>query len=71
VPTDSDLRPDDGWPLERAPRMYETSLPGVFAVGDLNTASVARVAAAVGDGSTVIKQVHETLRSADRESASL
>ena len=65
VPTDADLRPDDGWALERPPRMYETTLPGVFAVGDLNQASVHRVAAAVGDGSAVIKQVHETLRSAE------
>ena len=65
VPTDADLRPEDGWPLERPPRMYETTLPGVFAVGDLNQASVARVAAAVGDGSAVIKQIHETLRSAE------
>ncbi len=65
VPTDSDLQPEDGWPRERPPRMYETSLPGVFAVGDLNQASVHRVAAAVGDGSAVIKQVHETLMSAE------
>ncbi len=65
VPTDTDLSPADGWPLERSPRMYETSLPGVFAVGDLNTASVARVAAAVGDGSVVIKQVHEALAEDD------
>ena len=43
----------------------------MFAVGDLNQASVARVAAAVGDGSAVIKQVHETLLTADRESANL
>jgi thioredoxin reductase (NADPH) len=68
VPTDVDILPEHGWPLERPPRMYETSLPGVFAVGDLNTASVARVAAAVGDGSVVIKQVHETLMSSDTSS---
>ncbi len=71
VPTDTDLSPADGWPLERQPRVWETSLPGVFAVGDLNQASIARVAAAVGDGSAVIKQVHETLLTADRESANL
>ncbi|HYP48490.1 MAG TPA: FAD-dependent oxidoreductase [Thermoleophilaceae bacterium] len=61
VPTDKDILPEHGWPLERAPRMYETTLPNVFAVGDLNQASVARVAAAVGDGSVVIKQVHDAL----------
>ena len=33
VPTDADIRPEHGWPLERPPRMYETTLPGVFAVG--------------------------------------
>jgi thioredoxin reductase (NADPH) len=65
VPTDADIRPEDGWPLERPPRMYETTLPGVFAVGDLNQASVSRVAAAVGDGSVVIKQVHDALAAED------
>ena len=45
--------------------MYETTLPGVFAVGDLNQASVLRVAAAVGDGSVVIKQVHDALAAED------
>ena len=71
IPTDVDLSPADGWPLERPPRVWETSLPRVFAVGDLNQASIARVAAAVGDGSAVIKQVHDTLLSADRDPASL
>ncbi len=61
VPTDADILPEHGWALERPPRMYETTLPNVFAVGDLNQASVLRVAAAVGDGSVVIKQVHDAL----------
>jgi thioredoxin reductase (NADPH) len=38
--------------------MFETSVPGVFAVGDIRSASVKRVAAAVGEGSVVIQQVH-------------
>lgn len=45
------------WPLERAPFAYETSLPGVFAVGDVRSRSVKRVANAVGEGSVVIQQV--------------
>lgn len=45
------------WPLERAPFAYETSLPGVFAVGDVRSRSVKRVASAVGEGSVVIQQV--------------
>jgi len=45
------------WPLERAPFAYETSLPGVFAVGDARSRSVKRVANAVGEGSVVIQQV--------------
>lgn len=43
------------------PRMYETSLPGVFAVGDVRTGSIKRVAAAVGEGSVVVQQIHQHL----------
>jgi thioredoxin reductase (NADPH) len=49
------------WPLERPPLAFETSAPGVFAVGDVRHGSVKRVAAAVGQGSVVIQQVHELL----------
>jgi thioredoxin reductase (NADPH) len=45
------------WPLERPPFPYETSLPGVFAVGDVRSGSVKRVASSVGEGSVVISQV--------------
>jgi thioredoxin reductase (NADPH) len=58
--TGSDL-PADSWPLERAPLMLETSLPGVFAVGDAREGSTKRVASAVGEGSVVIEQVHQLL----------
>lgn len=44
--------------------MYETSLPGVFAVGDVRHGSVKRVASAVGEGSVVIQQVHAYLEAA-------
>jgi thioredoxin reductase (NADPH) len=49
--------PAEAWTLERAPLPYETSLPGVFAVGDVRSGSVKRVAASVGEGSVVITQV--------------
>jgi thioredoxin reductase (NADPH) len=50
------------WRLVRPPFETETSLPAVFAVGDLRSGSVKRVAAAVGAGSAVIQYVHEYLR---------
>jgi thioredoxin reductase (NADPH) len=65
VPTGSDIGADDGWPLARTPFTYETTLPGVFAVGDVNHASNARVASAVGEGSAVIRRVHELLVAPD------
>jgi thioredoxin reductase (NADPH) len=49
------------WPLTRPPFESETSIPGVFAVGDLRSGSVKRVAAAVGAGSAVVQYVHESL----------
>jgi thioredoxin reductase (NADPH) len=49
------------WPLSRAPFMLETSLPGVFAVGDVRSGNVKRVAAAVGEGSIAISLVHRVL----------
>jgi thioredoxin reductase (NADPH) len=59
VLTGTDLPAD--WPLERPPFMFETSVPGVFAVGDVRSRSVKRVASAVGEGSVVIQQVHQHL----------
>jgi thioredoxin reductase (NADPH) len=49
------------WPLERAPHMLETSLPGVFAVGDARANNVKRVASAVGEGAISIHLVHRAL----------
>lgn len=49
------------WPLARAPQMLETSLPGVFAVGDVRAGNVKRVASAVGEGAISISLVHRTL----------
>ena len=45
----------------RAPLPFETSLPGVFAVGDVRQGSLKRVAAAVGEGSSAVRSVHEYL----------
>src|SRR5712691_5580972 len=51
-----------GWPLARAPHLLETSLPGVFAVGDVRAGNQKRVASAVGEGSPAIALVHQVLR---------
>jgi thioredoxin reductase (NADPH) len=65
VKTGTDLGKEDldaaRWPLERPPRLLETSLPGVFAVGDVRAGSMKRVASAVGEGSTAITLVHQAL----------
>lgn len=54
----------EGWPLERDPFLMETSLPGIFAVGDVRSASVKRVATAVGEGSAAIQALHVYLSEA-------
>jgi thioredoxin reductase (NADPH) len=66
IKTGPDLTPDDlhvaGWPLQRPPHLLETSLPGVFAVGDVRGGNVKRVASAVGEGSIAVSFVHQVLR---------
>jgi thioredoxin reductase (NADPH) len=49
------------WPLKRSPLLLETSVPGVFAVGDARAGSVKRVASAVGEGSMAVHLVHRYL----------
>jgi thioredoxin reductase (NADPH) len=65
VMTGSDLPQEHGrprgWPLERMPFMFETSIPGVFAAGDVRAGANHRVAAAVGEGSATIHSVHRYL----------
>jgi thioredoxin reductase (NADPH) len=51
----------ESWPLERPPLAMETSMPGVFAVGDVRHGGTQRVASAVGDGSIVVQQLHRLL----------
>ena len=50
------------WPFARPPLLLETSIPGVFAAGDVRHRSIKRVASAVGEGATAIQLVHEYLR---------
>lgn len=65
IQTGPDLSPDDlaaaRWPLARAPYLLETSLPGVFAVGDVRGGNLKRVASAVGEGSIAVAFVHRVL----------
>jgi len=66
IKTGPDLSPEDlaaaRWPLVRAPHLLETSLPGVFAVGDVRGGNIKRVASAVGEGSIAVAFVHQVLR---------
>jgi thioredoxin reductase (NADPH) len=65
--TGGDLKADSGgavqWPLARPPYPFETSLPGVFAAGDVRHRSIKRVASAVGEGSVAVSSLHEYLGS--------
>jgi thioredoxin reductase (NADPH) len=65
--TGHELQAGDGkvqWPLKRTPYMLETSLPGVFAAGDVRSGNVKRVASAVGEGAISISMVHQALADA-------
>jgi thioredoxin reductase (NADPH) len=50
------------WRLTRSPQMLETTLPGVFAVGDVRAGNVKRVASAVGEGAISVHMVHRALQ---------
>ena len=66
IKTGADLSPENlsaaGWSLNRQPYLLETSLPGIFAAGDVRGGSIKRVASAVGEGSTVISFVHKIIQ---------
>ncbi len=64
IKTGPDLAPENlsSTALTRQPYLLETSLPGVFAVGDLRGGSIKRVASAVGEGSIAISFVHKVLQ---------
>jgi thioredoxin reductase (NADPH) len=65
IKTGSDISAEElkaaHWPLTRAPFLLETSLPGVFAVGDVRQGNIKRVASAVGEGSIAVSFVHQVL----------
>ena len=65
IVTGSDLRPEAlaeaSWPLSRQPFLVETTRPGIFAVGDVRSGSVKRVASAVGEGSIAVQFIHRVL----------
>jgi thioredoxin reductase (NADPH) len=65
VLTGTDLRDDHSWPLARSPFLLETSMPGVFAAGDVRHGSAKRVASAVGEGSVAVQLLH-SLSARDR-----
>jgi thioredoxin reductase (NADPH) len=69
VLTGTDARVADCWSLDRDPYLLETSVPGIFACGDVRFSPVKRVAAAVGEGSMAIAFVHQYLRDAESRSA--
>jgi len=55
-------QPEAHWDQDREPLLLETSVPGVFAAGDIRQGSIKRVASAVGEGATVVRLVHDLLR---------
>ena len=65
IKTGPDVSPEDlaaaPWPLARPPYLLETSLPGVFAVGDVRSGNIKRVASSVGEGSIAVAFVHKVL----------
>ena len=65
VLTGADLRAAGLWQLDRDPFLLETSVPGIFACGDVRFSPVKRVAAAVGEGSMAIAFVHQYLRDSE------
>jgi thioredoxin reductase (NADPH) len=62
VRTGPEMKKSPHWPIQRQPFLLETSRPGVFAAGDVRSASVKRVASAVGEGAMAVQFVHEYLK---------
>ena len=69
VLTGSDVAAAGAWAFERDPYLLETSVPGVFACGDVRSGPVKRVAAAVGEGSMAIAFVHQYLKELEMQAA--
>jgi len=68
VLTGPEVRARAEWQLDRDPYLLETSVPGIFACGDVRSGPVKRVASAVGEGSMAIAFVHQYVREAEAES---
>jgi thioredoxin reductase (NADPH) len=58
----TDGRPPANWPVSRAPYLFETSIPGVFAIGDVRDTAIRRVANSVGEGSVVLYFIRQYMR---------
>ena len=54
----NEFRPE-GWSVDRQPFLLETSIPGIFAAGDVRHGSIKRIAAGVGEGSLAIHLIHQ------------
>lgn len=67
IPTGPELikngKPPKGWSLKRDPYLLETSMPGIFAAGDIRQSAVRRVASAVGQGAIAISEIHQYMKS--------
>jgi thioredoxin reductase (NADPH) len=61
IPREDGKRLPRGWKVDREPFLLETSVPGIFAAGDVRHNSVKRVASAVGAGSICVQMIHEHL----------
>jgi thioredoxin reductase (NADPH) len=59
------------WPMQRKPMGFETSVPGLFAIGDVRLGSTKRVASAVGDGAGAVADIHQYLNEADQSVADI
>ncbi len=67
VLTGADLLPRHGWPLERSPYLLETSMPSVFAAGDVRHGAGRRVASAVGEGAVAVQLLHQLFAAEQRQ----
>ena len=65
--TGTDLAPGHGWPLQRSPYLLETSMPSVFAAGDVRHGAGRRVASAVGEGAVAVQLLHQLFASEHRQ----
>jgi thioredoxin reductase (NADPH) len=69
VQTGQQVAESGAWQLQRQPFMLETTLPGIFAAGDVREGSIKRVAAAVGEGSMAVQFVHQFLAASQKDAS--